>query len=654
MAIVVGTQPSVESRPIGTPYQSAQGATLDVFGGAAAESLQRAGAQLGQGANQLAGIAIKNQLEDNERAGKDMDNKLSERIRLLTLGDGTEQNPGYYSQQGEAAVNGYGPTVEALQKSRDEILATAPNDRVRQQFKLASDDRLNTELGKITLHQNDGRRTALATTSKTRQDEALQNAAAHWNDPAVVNKSLGIQQGEVMTQARLQGWSAETTTSEMQRAVTMTYRAQILAAMKADPDAAQKIYDQVKGSVDGDVRIELEGMLESVTLASKSQEYAAQFLAEAGGDPTKARKLAEDALSGKQEDATVGRIDAKQQQMREDIRFSWAAQSHQEEQDNKKVAQFGLDEAKNIIGATGDISRAEAMTAAEKQDYSAKELDAVRKAINAHYEPIENEEQRQRAMLSSTNNEIDRAASIKEKADKEQSDNAIELFRSGVNQGGNMLDLQRQHPEEYAIASKRADFDDVKKVEKWNLQDAATATDWDYFDKVLRYGDAELSQYGVLQEARTKLASQQFTILQSRVEQVTGPNKKDAGTVATLQQEVDAKVNELGLTGKDNAEKRGKLQTMVYDEIAKAEEANGTKALSSEERTKLINSVVDPLVLKGGGFLGFFDSTTRPFEQAVPDEYKTAIVAAYKKHHNDAEPSQAEIARAYVKMKGNE
>lgn len=653
MAIVVRTQPSVESRPIGTPYQSAQGATLDVFGGGQAEGLIRAGARIGQGADQLADIAVKQQLEDNERASKDMDNQLSERIRLLTLGDGTEQNPGYYSKTGVDAVDGFQPTSEALKKARDEILETAPNDRVRDIFRIASDGRLNSELGKMTAFQSDGRRTALDTTSKTRQNEAAQNAAAYWNDPAVIAKSLAIQQGEVMTQARLNGWSEEVIASQMERATTMTYRSQILAAMKVDPDAAQEIYDKVKGSVDGDVRVELEGMLEDVTIASKSQEFAAQFIAEAGGDYTKARQIAQEKLSGAKEDATVKRIDAEQAQLREDVRFRWAQEAKAKQDEAENLGQFGLDEANNIIGATGDISRADAMAAAEQQGYSAKQLDAVRDAINAHYIPIENEEQRQRAIVSSTNSEIDRQAAIAKQAETEASNDAIESARAYVNDGGSSLDWQRENPELYSIAKKRSDFDDVKKVEKWNRQDAATETDWEYFDKVLRYTPEQLSEYGLLAEARTKLASSQFSILQQRVETETDPNKKQSSAF-TLQQQIDATMSELGLSGKSNEKKRGKIQTMIEEEIIRVKEANGGKDLSDLERRDVIQGVVDPIILKGGSFFGLMNKEQKLFDVEVPEEDRKAIVQVYKESHNGEEPTEAEIARRYVKKRGTE
>lgn len=56
--------------------------------------------------NTAANIRLAQAQQDNERAAKDMMTAFEGKVRGITFGDGTPENPGYYSLKGQNALDG--------------------------------------------------------------------------------------------------------------------------------------------------------------------------------------------------------------------------------------------------------------------------------------------------------------------------------------------------------------------------------------------------------------------------------------------------------------------------------------------------------------------------------------------------------------------
>ena len=115
--------------------------------------------------------------------------------------------------------------------------------------------------------------------------------------------------------------------------------------------------------------------------------------------------------------------------------------------------------------------------------------------------------------------------------------------------------------------------------------------------------------------------------------------------VATLEQQLGNARDMMGLTGKNDAEKRGQFDRAVTDAIAGEEKRTGKK-LNYDERQK----VIDHFVIEGKipGFL--WDKTARRFEVTGTGDERTflpmdrEIIRRFRARFN-REPTQAELDR---------
>lgn len=268
----------VNARPIDPSYQRGAGASLDAFGGASARGLQQFGQGLEQASRVPDELALRQMAEDNARYSKDLDNKLATRTREYFYGEG-----GFYSRKGEDAIAASANVGTDLEKIRSEVLAEAPNERVRKNFDLASTARINQDLESSSRYTLQQRQVAMATTSEVRIKEAWDDASAAYNDDKILARSQAIIDSEVAELAEINGWSPEVQMSKMQEARTAMYKGAITSAIKNDQvDVARRIFDKYKSQIDGVERADIARDLASQGKLASVQKATDEIMAGGG------------------------------------------------------------------------------------------------------------------------------------------------------------------------------------------------------------------------------------------------------------------------------------------------------------------------------------------------------------------------------------
>jgi len=306
--VPVATQGAVKNRAAPVVYQSTF-APAEAFGSAQAQGAIEGGKALSQASDVLEANALKIQIEDNERAAKDADIALSQRIRDITLGDGDKA--GYYSTRGENAVSNYRTVSEELEAARREVGETITNPRVREMFAKSAANRMDREANNIARHVAKERRVANDATSEARLGEAVSDAAAHNANGKVIAQSKAIIAGEVADMAERNGWDKQVAAAKMKEALTAMHRSVIEAAVLDDPARAQAYYAANKDQIDGRVHADLEKTLEKGTLRQQSQAEADRIFS-LGLSDRDALKAARDIADPKLRDEVVSRVSDRQ------------------------------------------------------------------------------------------------------------------------------------------------------------------------------------------------------------------------------------------------------------------------------------------------------------------------------------------------------
>lgn len=273
--VPVQRERSVQQAGLPQVFQSDRGATIDAFGGdgsskmAAASSLQAAGDTLGD-------FALQIKQEDNEAEAKVLETQWRTSVSTLLNGDGTEQNPGYYSSQSNDALAGFAPTETALTELRNDLLGQASNDLVRDMFDDQSSSLYFGHIDKMSGHVSEQRVVSLVGASSARVEATNNDAALNFDDPGAYNTALVVNMNEVAAQADLKGWSDEERALALQLANDTTSAAVVTAAVQRDPSNAYDLFNDVKGNMSPLARAALADTVLEQTKYYVAQEWIAE------------------------------------------------------------------------------------------------------------------------------------------------------------------------------------------------------------------------------------------------------------------------------------------------------------------------------------------------------------------------------------------
>lgn len=268
---------------------------------------------IGGALDALRGLAEKRLDEAETDEAKDLDNQLADELRTRMNGDGSEENPGYYSTRGTDAIDSH-DIVETLNDAGiDRLAESASSDRVRRKFMTAAEARREAELDRMAGHVGTARIDRDNTTSAARQDQAIQDASTYYNDGTLIDQSIGIVRGEAKNDAQRNGLDAEATkvyVDQVESKVHITVLTSMVA--KGEDILAQTYFAENSTKItDINARNTLEGQIKEVSTLAESQRVTESLLLESGGDVTAAIKKARATHEGKLEDAIVKRLKAR-------------------------------------------------------------------------------------------------------------------------------------------------------------------------------------------------------------------------------------------------------------------------------------------------------------------------------------------------------
>jgi hypothetical protein len=230
---------------------------------------------LAQGLDRAEAVMYEEQLKDEERAVKNLDNEWAKKRREILFGDGTPTNQGFYATAGEDTLNGRKGVEDKLNQARQQLITKAgSNARIRETFDLRSDAALQQELEGIDRYTQDQRKAANTATAQATIDEAIQNASTYYSDQGKWDAAVGVIATEIASIGDNEGWSQEVINNKTQTAISKAAQDRINRALINDAAQGELLYVQSKDMIDGDMRIQIEQDLKA---AKKAEEVEARL-----------------------------------------------------------------------------------------------------------------------------------------------------------------------------------------------------------------------------------------------------------------------------------------------------------------------------------------------------------------------------------------
>lgn len=257
----------VQVAPIGTPFQTAAGATPAAFGareGAALEGLGRGLSQVGEAVNQ---IAVKQQIEESERIAKELDVAFTRRKREMLYAE-----DGLYNLQGANAVGQSPAFKQRIHDLREELTREVTNERAKRLFNQTAAVRTEREFLTIDGFVSKERKVAFQVASEARVKEAIDDAVTSGGDPTQLARSTAIISGEIHEQAEAQGWAPEVTVSKLEEARTALLKNVIVGHVKSGQTArAREFLTEHKSEMDGPVAAQMEELVREADDIAEAQ-----------------------------------------------------------------------------------------------------------------------------------------------------------------------------------------------------------------------------------------------------------------------------------------------------------------------------------------------------------------------------------------------
>lgn len=318
----------------------------------AARDIKGAANDLSTGVRAVALEAERVQEEDDRRYAQELDNEFAKRILEVQYGDGTETNPGYYNLKGEAAVKGYGGQEQKIEKIKQELLTKAQSKRVRDMFGLAAGQRQTTELEGMRKHVGQARLDAADAVLATRQKQAEMDAAAAPGNQAILDRSIAIAERGAAEYGKRHGQSKEEVAINQQARRSEVLVAAIEAAIPADPDAADAIYQRNKDKIDPTMRSKIENVLVEQTLDAKAQSIAEEAMAKGGKTRESQMAYIRANYHGKKEEAAIAELKERYGEVDASLDREWTlySRSIQKLEIDWRLKDRERDEAERVAG----------------------------------------------------------------------------------------------------------------------------------------------------------------------------------------------------------------------------------------------------------------------------------------------------------------
>lgn len=195
-------------------------------------------------------FAEKFEREDAEREARDLDTEYSNRLRVLQLGDGTDENLGFLNLRGQTAIDGREAHIAALEELQKTMLDRASSGRVGALVSRAFSNRLGTALNRSATHFGTQRNVANKASFEAHQ-------AATADDAAVLGASgdtEGVLELATLAGAQAAAFAQQTGADpgfETDAAITSILISEIERRAIDDPASAREFFEEHRGDIDG-------------------------------------------------------------------------------------------------------------------------------------------------------------------------------------------------------------------------------------------------------------------------------------------------------------------------------------------------------------------------------------------------------------------
>lgn len=443
------TGQSVNVRPLSPTYQSSELSSAFFNRGftQAAQGIEKFG-------NKVGDVVLNAMNEDNERAAKDLEVKFREELSRLQYGDGTQNNQGYFGTEGQAALDSYNPTLQAINRARQQLLDAAPNDAVKNAFGQSSAYLQTSAVGEMSRFAGQQREVANDKTSAARMASVDNDAANNYLDDSKINDAIKVKKHETDSIASRKGWSKEVGQEEFLNNTTATLTSVIKAAITDHPERAQEVYDKYSQYIAGSAKPGLRQILDQQLLLKQSQDAASGIMAMGlsyEDSIAKAREITNPKLQ--KEAVEEVKVRLAEREHASDRAYTLANRA--DEIENRNVVGEAQKQADNIIDSFGgQATLEEYMSAVRDQEFSPKVRAAVEARIKSYVGVQDYMDTQQEKLKAKTEHEVDRQYTLKLRQEKEQKDAATKSLNDFVNSGGSVVEWQRQNPEANALLSQ--------------------------------------------------------------------------------------------------------------------------------------------------------------------------------------------------------
>jgi hypothetical protein len=217
-----------------------------------------------RGAQQLAG-GLADYGAELERADAAMDEATAKQLDLefSTFERETLWNPetGFYSQQGQNALNARGTVEQSLQKKRMELLGKARTPRAKAMLSEVLGQRVDQSLMSVARYSQRQAEQYERDISIARIGVESENAVRYRDDPERREAALQTVRGEIISLGRKGGWAEERVNHEIAKATSDIHRGIAESIAVDDPFAAASYVEKHADELEPSTKLVLDKML---------------------------------------------------------------------------------------------------------------------------------------------------------------------------------------------------------------------------------------------------------------------------------------------------------------------------------------------------------------------------------------------------------
>ena len=283
---------------------------VDIRSGAfgSGDGLVSAGKMLQDLGDKAAVMAEKENEEDSKREARQKEIEYREKRRAILFGN--EQNPGFYSLQGQNAIDQDPIVRKQLIDLQKEIQNTTTTRRSGELYGIASNRLLQSDLDAMGRQLVKNQTIADVNTSSSRILSAQQDVAVS-NDPNFTAQQLGVIRNETINRGERQGWTPEQVELDIKKQISIAFSDQVKYAISTgDVDRAKELFDKYENHPDmlPAVAAGLRQTLKKPELVIESQREADKYL-QSPESRSDVRKQIKTDLEGDLEDAVLKRVE---------------------------------------------------------------------------------------------------------------------------------------------------------------------------------------------------------------------------------------------------------------------------------------------------------------------------------------------------------